>query len=144
MKINQSIAVVTLLRHIHNIEHLRVNPQDLMWSPMQLPMGEYAIKFGYAYTAPSILQYHKLLPSTTLMDVLLIAAQMFEDVYGAIDSKTKHCVATEPMMLPGLELFIRDFSFPVSSRGPGFVTTPFFETVTIDKDNRVIDIAMGN
>lgn len=142
--VRQSTSVAILLRHIHNIQHLVPSFDNVLWTSMGLPPGSYQIQFRYVHETPTVNQEHQLNEDTRVMDILLLAAQMFEDLYGAIDKKTGHCLAEPPMFLGALELLIRDFSFPVNLRGPGRITTPFFEHIVINREAKLIEINMGN
>lgn len=142
--VNHSISVAALVRHIHNIEPIKHQAPDVMIAPLALTPGRYEIQFDYSYSAPEINQGHELNEQTTLFDILLLAAKMFEDNYGILDPQTKSCLPATPMYLKDLEVQIRDFSLPVEQRGPGFITTAFFDVITIDKQAKTIHIAMGN
>lgn len=109
---------------------------------MGLPEGEYTFSFGYYPTNyPVTPVKQRLTKATTASQLLLLAALVFEEVYGVVDPETGTSALLVPQMC-NCEMMVHRFDDQMNIIGK-WVSTPFFEQIDIDTKAKTVHFRMG-
>ena len=103
--------------------------------------AELTVTLGYGLEIPTPVLKVKLNSQTTLCDLLIEAAKLFEKAYGVVDPATGTSASIIPRFT-NCEMMIKQVDHQKQVIGK-WLSTPFFEGVYIDVHNKTIYFSIG-
>ena len=103
--------------------------------------AEFTVTFGYGVGIPIPVLTIKLNNQTTLGDLLIEAAKLFEKAFGVVDPATGTSASIIPRFT-NCEMMIKQVDDQKQVIGK-WLSTPFFEGVYIDVRNKTIYFSIG-
>lgn len=116
-------------------------PEHVGFHALGLPEGKYVFYYTYRPDFPIVKKVHKLTPAMSQFDILKLAGIDFEAIFGVIDPITNTAAIVPPEMCPG-ELHMTNYG-SLFDGSHSVVSTPYFEGIVIDTNNKSISFVMG-